>query len=274
MRNMSKVYDYVNKIIRRLRGDSSGRAITLPEGQYLATLPSLSDEDYSHLMLTDDGKLIVNLDPYHDVKPASDGGYVLGDDLLRWASLSLYPHTSDPALYEGRFWFRGDLDLLRYTPDGATARSLPYGSIDVDAHASRHAIGGADTLDGSFSKVVWKDASEQALSDLNRTSSLSATDLDLTAYTSSDAKLVILTVTVVVDTIGSGSNCVVGVRKNGTTPAAAPQNKVMKDGVTTGVPIPVEVIIAMDTDEIIEYWITIGTGWQIDTYINVLGYIE
>ena len=54
--------------------------------------------------------------------------------------------TADPALAAGRVWFRSDLGLLSYSPDGSTVRRIPYGTINVDAHASRHAAGGADPI--------------------------------------------------------------------------------------------------------------------------------
>jgi len=56
-----EVWDYVNNIFRRLRGDSSGRAITLPEAKYEATPPSLSDGDVHNFTLTSDGKLRVDV---------------------------------------------------------------------------------------------------------------------------------------------------------------------------------------------------------------------
>jgi len=57
---VNTVWDYVNEVFRRLRGDASGRAVTLPEGQYLETPPTLDDEDYHHLTLTSDAKLRVD----------------------------------------------------------------------------------------------------------------------------------------------------------------------------------------------------------------------
>jgi len=55
-----ELWDYVNEMFRRLRGDASGRAVTLPEGQYLAVPGVLVDEDYHHLTLTADKKLRVD----------------------------------------------------------------------------------------------------------------------------------------------------------------------------------------------------------------------
>lgn len=69
-------------------------------------------------------------------------------------ALSLAPLTSDPSLASGKIWFRSDLGLLSYSPDGATVRRVPYGTIDVDSHADRHRPGGADQLfDQSLNKA-------------------------------------------------------------------------------------------------------------------------
>lgn len=57
--NQKEVYvDHVSALIipYDLR-DSTGRARVLPEGQYLATPPTLSDEDYHHLTLTESGQI-------------------------------------------------------------------------------------------------------------------------------------------------------------------------------------------------------------------------
>jgi hypothetical protein len=61
-------------------------------------------------------------------------------------SITLPALTADPALAEGKLWYRADLDRLQYAIDTATKREIPFGTIDVDAHASRHVAGGADAI--------------------------------------------------------------------------------------------------------------------------------
>jgi hypothetical protein len=61
-------------------------------------------------------------------------------------SITLEKLTSDPSLAAGKLWFRSDLGLLSYSPDGSTVRRIPYGTINVDSHASRHEKGGADPI--------------------------------------------------------------------------------------------------------------------------------
>jgi hypothetical protein len=62
-----EVWDYVNSIFRRLRGDSDGRAETLPNAKYEATPPTLADGEAHNLTLTADGKLRVD-DPTTQAK--------------------------------------------------------------------------------------------------------------------------------------------------------------------------------------------------------------
>jgi len=61
-------------------------------------------------------------------------------------SLMLERFSADPTLAEARLWFRSDLRLPSYSPDGLAVRRIPYGTINVDAHASRHLVGELDAL--------------------------------------------------------------------------------------------------------------------------------
>ena len=130
------------------------------------------------------------------------------------------------------------------------------------------------TAIASRSKVIWKDVSEAALTDTNRTSTLDWTDLDLSAYTSPNAKLAILRLGLGADTIGADPVSEVAVRKNGTTPSYYPVMRLDKAGVTASSHHDMVTPIGLDSEQKIEYKIIVGTGWQVDTYIRVLGYIE
>ena len=129
------------------------------------------------------------------------------------------------------------------------------------------------TAIASRSKVVWKDVSEAALDDLNRTVSTGWIVLDLSAYTSPNAKLAILRLGLGCDTAGSLVS-EVAVRKNGTTPAHYPIMRVDTKGISVGVWHDVVVPVGLDSEQKIQYRILVGSGWQLDTYIRVLGYIE
>jgi hypothetical protein len=126
----------------------------------------------------------------------------------------------------------------------------------------------------TFSKIIWKDSSQTALSDLNRTSSLNYTALDLTPYTSPNAKLAFVSMRIKPDTVGTGQYCSLSLRKKGTTPTAVPALLLDKAGTTQGVYHKATSLIGLDAERKIEYNIIVGTNWQIDTRIYVLGYIE
>jgi len=156
---------------------------------------------------------------------------------------------------------QGDIDMAKHF---ITSLPLP---TDPQHPATK---GYVDAL----TKVIWKDASANALADMNRTVTLDWTDLDLTAHTSSDAKLAILLLRFRADVLGL-DDCLLRLRKNGTTPAANSFMILDAAGTTTGVFHHEFVIIGLDTSQVIEYSIAVGPGgWQIDTIIDVLGYIE
>jgi len=125
-----------------------------------------------------------------------------------------------------------------------------------------------------FSRVIWKDISRTAVSDLNRTEDLAFTELDLTDDTSPKAKFAILRMRIKADTVGGGNDSYIAIRKNGTTPAAYPSLTLDKAAATVGVYNYQTVIIGLDSERKIQYRINVGTNWQVDTRIEVLGYIE
>ncbi|MEM2475344.1 MAG: hypothetical protein QW407_05410 [Thermofilaceae archaeon] len=90
---------------------------------------------------------------------------------------TLAPRTSNPALVAGRIWYRSDLGLLSYSPDGTTVRMIPYGTINVDAHASRHLSGGADAITGWISPSEVGPRSDSASAVEFRTRDIAGTDL-------------------------------------------------------------------------------------------------
>lgn len=123
------------------------------------------------------------------------------------------------------------------------------------------------------SKIIWKDASESAMADSDRTSSLDWTDLDLTATTSANAKIALLELFIRTDSYTSG-NTYLSVRKNGTTPDQYPM--ILADTVVTGF-MSTRLgycLLGLDSGQVVEYSITLGTTTQVDTGIRVLGYVE
>lgn len=167
-----------------------------------------------------------------------------------------------------------DIPMAGYKLTGLGAgssngHSIRYNERYTDAKALAAGIA------GGLSNVIWKDASEVALSDTNRTGALAFTDLDLTAYTSADAKYAILLLRMVVDSVSEAAFAALQIRKNGTTPDDAPRVYVgeTKGDKAYGASYCFA-IIAMDADEVIEYTIAISGTIQVDSFIAVLGYIE
>jgi len=120
--------------------------------------------------------------------------------------------------------------------------------------------------------LVWKDASETPLTLTNQAATVDWTDLDLTATTSTNARLAYLQLTVTVDT--GNKDYIFGVRKNGTTPGAYPQIRINQGlAVATDIWID-EVIVALDANQILEYYLFVEAGGQADCSISVLGYWE
>lgn len=122
----------------------------------------------------------------------------------------------------------------------------------------------------SLSKIVWKDASEQALYLVNQTASVPFTDLDMTAFTSAAAKFAIINLWIHVDSWTSG-HIVFSARKNGTTPAARPQVYAV---IITGSYTSNVLIIGLDAGQVFEYTLGFGGTAQADFIVDTLGYIE
>jgi hypothetical protein len=123
--------------------------------------------------------------------------------------------------------------------------------------------------DGIFFK--WKDASENAMTSLNKNANQAFTDLDLTAYTSANAKAVVLRFRIVVHTAAHAYGIVV--RKNGTTPSHPP-TLVTSWACTGPDEWQSEVTVGMDTGQVIEYELDVSAGGEADFAIDVLGFWE
>jgi len=74
----------------------------------------MCEHDFKPLKIEKDGKRVQACQECGALKIGNDT-IVIDEDYIDLASL-----TSDPALAEGRVWFRGDLDKTYWSPDGAT----------------------------------------------------------------------------------------------------------------------------------------------------------
>ena len=114
--------------------NSEGTSTSFARADHVHNHPSISADLHPVYLLADGTRALT-------------GDWSVNDYAIRdLGYIHLTPRLSNPALLEGKLWFRYDLGLLAYTPDGSTVRTLPYGSIDVDSHASRHVDGGADEI--------------------------------------------------------------------------------------------------------------------------------
>jgi len=120
--------------------------------------------------------------------------------------------------------------------------------------------------------LVWKDASEAALTLTNQAATVDWTDLDLTAYTSANARMAYLQLTLTVDT--ATKDYYLAVRKNGTTPGQFPLVRVNQGNANAADVFMGYVIVGLDSGQICEYRIDVEAGGQCDVQIDVLGYWE
>lgn len=159
----------------------------------------------------------------------------------------------------------------------------PGVAVMIAAHAALttgiHGVGslhiaGFHSAGEEVSRVIWKDEPATVIIDLSRTEDLAYTDEDVTVETSANAKLVYLIVGVKPDTVGSGNYCRVRLRKNGITPSNPIELRINKNEGIVGSYKYRYVLLALDSGQVFEYDIDIGTGWQLDTYIRVAAYVE
>lgn len=153
---------------------------------------------------------------------------------------------------------------LSQMPDGTLSYVLTGQGAGVDPAYAAAAGGG--------SKVVWKEPSERALSLTGKTATITWTDLDLTAYTSADAKIAIVLLTVHINTSGMTGSAVF-IRKNGTTSPYFPRqygiSGVDNDNYSYG-----SHLIGLDAGQVLEYYLAVSPPANLDMAIDVLGYIE
>jgi len=126
----------------------------------------------------------------------------------------------------------------------------------------------------THSKIIWKDTSETAMDDLNRTEPLDRTDLVLTPYTSPIAKTAIVLLRMRADTVGTGNYARLYIRKGGSPATAYPLLVLDKAGTTPAVYHYQQALIGLNSSQMIWYHIYVGNGWQVDSRISVLGYVE
>ena len=165
-----------------------------------------------------------------------------------------------------------------------------YGKADAEADIAVHAalttaihgvgelhVAGIQTAGEDASRVFWNlPETLVALSDLNRTETLATpTSLDLRSHTSTKARFAILKIWLRPDTVGTGESCNINLRVTDVPQSASPRHAIYKDTSKAGNPQYAEVISPeLDEDGTIQYTIYVATDWQLDTIIEVMGWIE
>ncbi|MBA7578722.1 hypothetical protein ES708_20587 [subsurface metagenome] len=194
-------------------------------------------------------------------------------------------HAADPSAHHERYT---DAEAAAVAAAIVAAHAeLPTVHQDAPALIAAHAalttgihgvgllhVAGFHAAGQALSKIIWLSTPLKVMEDDGRLETLDWTDLDLNSVTSDNAKLAILLLQFRPLEIGTGSNSYIGVRKNGETPDFYPRRIVYIDGFTGGERSYTEVIVGMDSNQVIEYRIYVGTDWEIDSDIEILGYIE
>lgn len=135
-------------------------------------------------------------------------------------------------------------------------------------------MGANGSIDYLKGRLNWLADPPQVLNDTNRTADSGWTDLDLTSSTSANAEWAILRLHLHIDSV-SGGQVSLNVRRNGDTPTYTPRIFFTDaDGRSAGGDYYATVICGMDSGQVIEYNIDISGTIQVDSTIEVLGYIE
>jgi hypothetical protein len=157
--------------------------------------------------------------------------------------------------------------LLNWAADIATHAGLTTG---MHGAGSSHLalFGAASTL---VSRVVWKDAADIVLNLSAQTTPIDWTDLDLTSYTSANAKLALLQVKFNGEFGTAGDNSFY-MRKNGTS-----EDKLMIN-IPSSHPdydsVFMTTMMGLDSGQVMEYKLAIATNALLYVQIVCMGYIE
>ena len=121
--------------------------------------------------------------------------------------------------------------------------------------------------------IIWLDAAPRVLTINNQGTSISWTDLDLTAYTSLNAKFALISLEFMVSSLGATNWTVAYLRKKGTT-VSVPSWSV-HPGQNNYFKVNDNFILALDDARKIQYALTLpGDVSGVYFWLNCLGYIE
>ena len=123
-----------------------------------------------------------------------------------------------------------------------------------------------------LNKIIWKDTFGIPLDLSGKTADIAWTDLDLTAYTSANAKFAILVLWVRGQGASRAGLTILEVRKKGTTDSLALY-------LSTGGYVQWEwkftqIMLALDSGQVMQYTLDVSGSDSTDCRIQVIGYIE
>ena len=196
-------------------------------------------------------------------------GETPADEQIPTALLPYYTKTQTNALLALRLLLTGG------TMSGAIAMGTNKITGLVDPTANQEAATKKYVDDNAGGTVVWKDTPTRVLTDSNRTTSATWTSIDLTASTSANATAALLKFEIQMDSVSAPGRADLGVRKNGTSPSYHPQLRISdKNGDVAGSIVYGFAICGLDSGQVLQYEIAMSGTIQVDTFIEVLGYIE
>lgn len=219
-----------------------------------------------------------------DIVPDTDASYDLGSSSKSFTET----HTQNVIAKAGSslnfdaefFMYFKSLTTTRMTMSSLDGTSFAFtpqtdnqGYLGTSAKGWHeiHAYTGIGRQQTTPLSTTWLNASVSLMALTNRNANTGWVDIDCTANTSASAKWAYVKLILTVDT--ATQDYTLSVRKNGTTPDEYPQIIINADNAQAGDIMTACFWVAMDSDQIFEYDLTISGG-QCDIACHILAYAE
>lgn len=161
----------------------------------------------------------------------------------------------------------------RANKETAKFKIAEHEALDTGVHGvgSDYVAGLASGSGEEASQFQWAPTSYIVVSQ-SGINTVSYTDCDVSAYTSSSAKLALLRINLLVNTIGA-DHWTLFCRKNGDVNPTV-RFAIDQGQATIGVTQYGFLIVALDDDQVFEWQSTSGGAWNVDLQIITVGWIE